>query len=227
MSIINDTKDYPRLEEWLNKHQAAFCYSLLPRTDHANTPSVQAFKINGRIVHVVLYPKGSGWDVITGIDANDIEKTLADAEKRLGCDLTLVTEDDSQWPRYLPAVTERDQLEEFVRRGMKTQSAIDAAVHRDGLEQLGMKHDADDLATTVRVYLDWVEINRADETDLDERVKAREEMTRYENQLRQLVGWEPSRVPTKRKEPAVSRNATKNLKLSGKDVATLKRKARK
>ena len=188
MSKDSNISDWPALQAWLEKYNAQFCYSLLPTVARDIRPSIEAWKVNGRMLHVVLYPANKGWDLVTSCDDNSTDRTLADAERRLG--LSKPSTDATDCNPIMPG----GALEAFVQRGMAAQSAIDAIVHHDGPEQFDTPPPGDDLVAAVRAYLSFVEINRADETDLDERVKAREEMTRYENQLKQLVGWEPTRV---------------------------------
>lgn len=81
--------DHPPLVEWLNKHNARFCYVLdPPRSEVAITPRIEAWRVGAAIVLVVLYPlkdgKPTGWSLFTEPNTTLIKETFADVELRIG-----------------------------------------------------------------------------------------------------------------------------------------------
>lgn len=83
---MNDDKhphveDFPALAQWLDKHCAMMLWSTIGYPPHA---VVQGWKINGRLVLVLLYTHAPSWDIFTAPDSSLSDQTLADAEKRLG-----------------------------------------------------------------------------------------------------------------------------------------------
>jgi len=79
-----EVTDEPSLHEWLTGHRARFLWRLA-----GPDKAIEGWSINGAAFVVILYAKnrdgvGGGWDLLTSCDSIDIERTLADAETRLG-----------------------------------------------------------------------------------------------------------------------------------------------
>ena len=68
-----------KLDEWLEKIEAYCLWQ--KRLDSGDT--VEGWAYAGNVMIVVRYRKEMGWNVYTSLNTNDIEATLADAEKRL------------------------------------------------------------------------------------------------------------------------------------------------
>jgi hypothetical protein len=192
--------DYPALQAWLDKHEARFCFSLLPRTDKQSTPSIEAWRVGTGIAYVVLYPGTKGWDIVTGCSSHEIAKTFADAESRLGVHRDQLTVPFTAFASEIGgqvtiAVTGctgqhtagvcSDPNCRF--RAPTGEQGATATVVGEPLKS------ASDLAETVRVYLDWLRQNRSDKYDLDDRAEAKKQMAVYEEQLKQLSGWHEGR----------------------------------
>lgn len=214
--------DYPPLQAWLNKHEARFCYSLLPRIDKDSTPSIECWRVGNSVAFIVLYPGTRGWDIVTGCASNDIDKTLDDVEERVGIKGTfsaitaeieeqerqrekrkadLAEHNAPEWEKPgLTAMQVRDAIiaEVGMMAGARTpemQAAYDRALAREGKIDTpnGPIHSTEDLALVVRVYLDWVHQNRSPEYDIDDRVAAKKQMAVYEDRLKEMSSWNAGR----------------------------------
>lgn len=73
--------DEPSLADWLKQHRARLLWSTSP--DRARA-SVHAYSIRGALVLVMLLDDGRGWDIFTSSGSLNIDRTLDDANERIG-----------------------------------------------------------------------------------------------------------------------------------------------
>ncbi len=78
---IPTVTDFPALYAWLEKRDATFLWSALSDSRHA---LIQAWRVNGLVAMVLLYTNVPAWDIFTAAQSAACDKTLADADQRLG-----------------------------------------------------------------------------------------------------------------------------------------------
>lgn len=71
--------NYPVLREWLDRRNAVCMWQ-----NSDAEQSVEGWAIGAAAFIVVVYARHHGWDIFTSTSSNDVDVTLADAEKRLG-----------------------------------------------------------------------------------------------------------------------------------------------
>lgn len=77
--------NYPRLQAWLDKHEARPMWSLI-NGDGLDTAqaSVEGWMVRGGAIAIlVIHANKQGWNIFTSCDSNKIDETFADAEQRL------------------------------------------------------------------------------------------------------------------------------------------------
>lgn len=76
----------PSLEDWLSCQGARMLWQHDGPVNSQGLPAyrVAAYQIRTRTAIVVIRPKQAGWDIFTAGNSTDIDRTLDDAERRLG-----------------------------------------------------------------------------------------------------------------------------------------------
>jgi len=78
------TTNYPPLSEWLRKIDAVCNWQILQGRQDGHHQYIECWTAKGRVFLISVRSHNHGWDIFTNSASIDVDKTLEDANVRLG-----------------------------------------------------------------------------------------------------------------------------------------------